>query len=73
MKDSLKNLMNLFPWFFDKSETSNFYKSQDVTNRRFQELSNDLFKIYESFHLNKRVLIWKDQVESYVYTINFVI
>lgn len=72
MKDSLKNLMNLFPWFFDKSETSNFYKSQDVTNRRFQELSNDLFKIYESFHLNKRLLIWKDQVESYVYTINFV-
>ena len=72
MEDSLEKLFNLFPWFFDKSETSNFYKSQDVTNRRFQELSNDLFKIHESFHLNKRLLIWKEQVEAYKYTIHFV-
>lgn len=72
MKDSLKKLMDMFPWFFDKSETSNFHKSQDVTNRRFQELDNDLFKIHESFHLNKRLLVWRDQVERNDYMINFV-
>ena len=49
MKDSLKQLKNLFPWFFDKSESSNFSKSQWVTNRRFQRLDNDLFKIYQNF------------------------
>lgn len=72
MRDSLKKLMSMFPWFFDKSETSNFYKSQDVTNRRFQELDNDLFKIHESFHLNKRFLVWREQDEPHNYVINFV-
>ena len=72
MKDSLKKLKSMFPWFFDKSETSNFHKSQDVTNRRFQELANDLFKIYESFHLNKRLLVWREQTENHNYVINFV-
>lgn len=71
MKDSLKKLMGMFPYFFDKSETSNFYKSQDVTNRRFQEVGNDLFKVCHGFHLDKKLLIWKEQVEPFVYTINF--
>lgn len=72
MKDSLKQLKNLFPWFLDKSDSSNFSKSQWVTNRRFQRLDNDLFKIYQNFKLNKNLLIWKDQDEPYDYTINFV-
>lgn len=72
VKNSLKSLMDMFPWFFDKSSTSNFYKSQDVTNRRFQELANDLFKISQSFQLNKRLLIWKEQSVPYSYEINFV-
>ena len=72
VKDSLKKLMDMFPWFFDKSTTSNFYKSQDVTNRRFKELYNDFFKIYQSFQLNKKLLIWKEQSEPYEYIINFV-
>lgn len=72
MKDSLKELKNLFPWFMDKSDSSNFSKSQWVTNRRFQRLDNDLFKIYQNFKLNKNLLIWKEQDEPYDYTINFV-
>lgn len=71
-RNSLKSLMDMFPWFFDKSSASNFYKSQDVTNRRFQELYNDLFKVKESFRLNKRLLVWKTQTVPYNYTINFV-
>ena len=73
MKDSLKQLKNLFPWFLDKSDSSNFSKSQWVTNRRFQRLDNDLFKIYQNFKLNKNLLIWKEQSEPYDYTINFVV
>ena len=72
MKDSLKELKKLFPWFLDKSDSSNFSKSQWVTNRRFQRLDNDLFKIYQNFKLNKNLLIWKDQVEPYEYVIRFV-
>ena len=71
-RDSLKSLMDMFPHFFDKSSTSNFYKSQDVTNKRFQELYNDLFKITQSFQLDKKLLIWKEQSVPYEYTINFV-
>ena len=71
-RNSVKSLLDMFPWFFDKSSTSNFYKSQDVTNRRFQDLYNDLCKVKESFRLNKRLLIWKEQTEPYIYEVNFV-
>jgi hypothetical protein len=64
--------MNMFPWLFDKRPSSNFYKSQDVTNRRLQEIYNDLFIVYENFHLDKRLLVWKEQAEPYIYTMRFV-
>ena len=69
---SLKKLLSKYPWFFDKSETSNFFRSQYVTNRQFQELYQSLFTVIQSFKLNKRCLIWKDQTEPYDYIINFV-
>lgn len=71
VRHSLKNLLNMFPYFLSKSEESNFYKSQSVTNTQFQGLYNDLHDVYRSFHLNKRCLIWREQSEPYNYTINF--
>ena len=71
-RNSLKNLLDLFPSFMDKSEGSNFYKSQDVTNRQFQDLYQSLFNISESFNLDKNCLIWKTQTVAYDYSINFV-
>lgn len=71
-RNSVKNLLDMFPWFFDKSSASNFYKSQDVTNNRFKDLYNDLFKVKESFRLNKRLMIWKEQTVPYSYEVNFV-
>jgi len=62
----------MFPSFLDKAETSNFYKSQSVTAEQFKDMYNDLFKVIESFHLNKNCLIWKEQEEPYNYIINFV-
>lgn len=70
--DSLKNLLNEFPYFFDKSPESNFYKTHEVFNNRFKEVYQSLFDVYESFKLEKRLFIWKEQFEPYVYTINFV-
>ena len=71
-RDSLKTLMDMFPWFFDKSSTSNFYKSQSVTNNQFKNVYNDVFKVYQSFHLNKNCLIWKEQSQPFEYAINFI-
>lgn len=34
---------------------------------------NDLNKCYESFHINKRVLIWREQFEPYNYIMHFVV
>ena len=73
MKDSLKTLLNQYPYFFNKSSTSNFFKSQSVTNERFRDVYQSIFEIVESFHLNKRCLIWKDQVVAYDYTMNFIV
>lgn len=72
-KDSLKNLLKSFPYFFNKDVTSNFYKAQYVNNRIFQKVYQSLFEVYESFHLEKRCLIWKNQSEPYAYFINFVV
>lgn len=71
-KDSLKTLLNMFPHFFDKSEASNFFKSQSVTNNQFQEIYQSIRDVVDSLHLEKRCLIWKTQTEAYNYTINFV-
>ena len=71
-KDSLKKLLNKFPYFIDKRESSNFYKSQDVTNNRFQELHQSIFEAAESFKLLKKVWIWKEQNVPFDYVIHFV-
>lgn len=72
VRHSLNNLLKMFPYFLSKDPSSNFYKSQSVTNKQFQGLYDDLHNVYRSFHLNKRCLIWREQSEPYVYVINFV-
>lgn len=72
VKNSLQSLLDKFPYFLNKSEESNFYKVQWVNNENFKILYNDLFKIYESFHLSKNLLVWKEQSQAYDYEINFV-
>ena len=61
---SLKKLLHSFPYFFNKDESSNFYKSQKVTNNRFQDLYNSARDTYESFGLKKKCLIYKEQSEE---------
>ena len=72
VKDSLKKLLNEFPYFFDKSSDSNFYKVQSIFNNQFQGLYQSLFEVYESFKLEKRVFVWKEQSEPYISVMNFV-
>ena len=69
---SLKKLLSKFPYFLKKSPDSNFYKSEYVFNEQFKGLYNDLIEVYESFHLNKRLLVWREQSDAYDYSINFV-
>lgn len=70
--NSLQSLLDKFPYFLNKNEGSNFYKVQWVNNESLKLLYNDLFQVYESFHLNKRLLVWKEQNEKYNYNIHFV-
>ena len=72
MKDSLKNLIKMYPYFFNKDSSSNFYKSQWVTNQRLKDVYQALFELVESFKLDKRCLVWREQTSPYVYCINFV-
>lgn len=72
VKHSLRNMIEKYPYFFDKRPVSNFYKITKVYNKNFQLIYNDLFKTYESFHLNKRLNIWKEQDAPYEYKMNFV-
>lgn len=72
MKDSFKYLLKLFPFFLSKEEGSNFYKSQSVTHELVQGVYQSLFEVSESFRLNKRLYVWREQSEDYVYKIHFV-
>ena len=73
MKKRIKELMDMFPYFFDKSETSNFFKSQSVTNNQILKIYQSLLSVKDSLKLGKRCLIWKEQTEPYNYNINFVV
>ena len=72
MKKRVNELMDMFPYFFDKSETSNFFKSQSVTNNQLLKVYQSIRDVYYSFALNKRCLIWKTQSVPYDYEIHFV-
>lgn len=71
VKHSLRKLLDKYPYFLDKRKTSNLYKVTDVNNSIFRELYNSLFQVYESFHLNKRLLVWRTQNEPYIYQTHF--
>ena len=72
VKHSLDKMIDKYPFFFDKRPISNFFKITKVYNENFKLMYNDLFKVYESFHINKRLFIWKEQSEPYSYTVHFL-
>ncbi len=71
VKHSLIKMLKKYPYFLDKRRVSNLFKVTEVNNSIFQDLYNSLFNVYESFHLNKRLLIWRTQVEPYMYQTHF--
>lgn len=71
-KDSLRNLLDMFSYFFKKDEDSNFFKSQKVTNNLLKKVYQSLFDTKESFRLGKRCLVWKEQHDNFDYVIRFV-
>ena len=73
MKNSMQSLIKMFPHFFDKSETSNFFKSQSVTNNLLKGIFQSISDVSDSFRLRKRCCIWKEQSVPYDYVINFVV
>ena len=73
MKKRITELMDMFPYFFDKSETSNFFKSQSVTNNQLLKIYQSLLTVKDSLSLDKKCLIWKEQTVPYDYTINFLV
>ena len=71
VRNSLKKFIGKYPYFLNRNKDSNFYRSSDVNNRGIQRMYNELVKVYESFHLNKRLLVWREQDKNYDYDINF--
>lgn len=71
-KNSLKNLLDMFPYFFTRHEDSNFVKSQTVTNNMFKDLYQSLRDTYDSFSLEKKCLIYKEQETEFEYTMHFL-
>lgn len=72
MEFSLRRLLKKFPYFIEKKEGSNFYKSESVFNAWFRDISQDLMETYLSQHLKKPLLIWKCQDHDYEATIHFL-
>ena len=73
MKKRINELMDMFPYFFNKEETSNFFKSQSVTNNQLLKIYESLMILKDSLRLDKNCLIWKEQEQPYDYTINFLV
>lgn len=71
-KKILKRLLDMFPYFLTRNPESNFVKSQSVTSERFKDLYIALRDTYESFRLDKRCLIFKEQDCDYDYTMHFI-
>ena len=64
-------MIEKYPYFMKKDEDSNNYKVTKVYDTPFQYLYNDLYKVYQDFHINKKIYIWKEQTAPYEYNIHF--
>ena len=73
MRNSLKKLLDEYPYFITKKKDSNQYKSEWVFNERFRDLYLQVYETYLSTKLNKHILINKEQYEDHYYTLNFYI
>ena len=72
MKNSLKYLLSQFPYFLNRQPSSNFYKTEKVYNEfLLKDLYESLFRAYKSNHLDKPVLVWREQSQPNEYTIFF--
>ena len=69
----MQSLVDMFPHFYDKSEDSNFFKSQSVTNNVFKGIFQSISEVSDSLRLRKRCFIWKEQDVPYDYLIHFVV
>lgn len=68
----MKKLLKKFPFFLDKREVSNFYKSEWVFNEWFKDINQSLMETYLGHYLKKPLLIWKCQERDYEATIHFL-
>ena len=71
MYKSLETFLKKYPFFLDKRSDSNFTKTKRIFNNRVQDLNNDIFKVYLAGKLLKHVLVWKVQLDPYVYEMYF--
>lgn len=71
MYKSLEYFLKKYPFFFDKSDDSNFTKTKKVFNNRLSEIINEGFKVYLAGKLDKHVLLWKVQQQPHYYDIHF--
>lgn len=69
---SFETLLEKFPYFLDKKESSNFNKSEKVFNEEFKKVYNNLYNVYLGSKLRKHLLVWKDQEQPYSYDMCFV-
>ena len=73
MRDSLKVLLEEYPYFITKKEDTNQYKSEWVFNQQFQKLYQRIYETYLSTKIEKHILINKVQKEPGKYDLNFYI
>ena len=72
MKESLKWLLSKFPYFLSRQPESNFYKTEKVYDEfLLKDLYQSLFNTYKSNHLDKPILVWREQTEANEYQIHF--
>ena len=71
VRSSLEEFIGKYPWFLNRDKGSVFTRSSIVNNRSVQRMYNDLFHVYESAHIGKRLYIWREQIKDYDYNIHF--
>lgn len=70
MLHSLKELLKKFPYFLNHQKGSNFYKTEEVFNKWFKQVYDNLNHTYYSNHLSKPVQLWIEQDNPENYTVH---
>lgn len=67
----LKRILDYYPRFYDKRQSSFHYRYHEIISKGYQGLETDAYRVELSRRIIRPLQIWRDQVNDYLFEMKF--